>query len=271
VQKNTVRPAAVAGMFYPSGEDQLHQMLDQMLENAQHNVEPNAQKYAAAPKAIIAPHAGYIYSGQTAADVYARLQSIKQTITRVVLLGPAHRVGFHGIAASTAEHFSTPLGEIPLDQELLTKALSIEGVIPLNEAHAQEHSLEVQLPFLQTVLGEFTLAPFVVGDAPDELTARLIEALWGGDETLIVVSSDLSHFLDYRTACKKDAATATNIESYQGEKIGPHDACGYAPIRGLMKVAKQKNMEIERVSICNSGDTAGDKSRVVGYASYALH
>jgi hypothetical protein len=263
VQKNTVRPAAVAGTFYPSEADQLQHMLDQMFKNVAHD--------APAPKAIIAPHAGYIYSGQIAADVYARLKSSIKTVTRVVLLGPAHRVGFHGIAASTAEYFSTPLGDIPLDRELLSKALDIEGVIPLNEAHAQEHSLEVQLPFLQTVLGEFTLAPFVVGEAPAELTASLLETLWGGDETLIVVSSDLSHFLDYRTACEKDATTATNIESYQGGKIGPHDACGYAPIRGLLKVAKQKNMEIKRVSICNSGDTAGDKSRVVGYASYALH
>ncbi len=263
MQKNTVRPAAVAGMFYPSEADQLQHMLNQMLENVPHD--------GTAPKAIIVPHAGYVYSGQTAADVYARLKSSRQTITRVVLLGPAHRVGFHGIAAPTCGYFSTPLGEITLDQELLTKALNIEGIIPLDEAHKQEHSLEVQLPFLQTVLDEFTLAPFVVGDAPAELTARLLETLWGGDETLIVISSDLSHFLDYRSACEKDSTTAANIESFQEDKIGPHDACGYAPIRGLLHVAKQKNMKIERISICNSGDTAGDKSRVVGYVSYALH
>ena len=263
MQNKSLRPAAVAGMFYPALESELQDMLDKLLKNA-------AQK-SPVPKAIIVPHAGYIYSGQTAADVYARLNAGKQTITRVVLLGPAHRVGFYGIAAPTSDYFSTPLGDIPLDQELLTKALSIEGVMELDEAHAQEHSLEVHLPFLQTVLDDFTLAPFVVGDAPAELPAQLLETLWGGDETLIVISSDLSHFLDYSSACEKDATTAAHIESYQGEKIGPHDACGYGPIRGLLKVAKQKNLEIERVSQCNSGDTAGDKSRVVGYVSYALH
>lgn len=265
--KNIVRPAAMAGMFYPEQAGPLQDMVKQLLEKAGFS----SSAKAITPKAVISPHAGYIYSGQTAADVYACLKNSKDSIRRVILLGPAHRVGFSGIAGSTASYFSTPLGNIPIDQGLMQKAFQIKGVIPLDEAHAEEHSLEVQLPFLQTVLDDFTLAPFVVGDAPTELTARLLENLWGEDDTLIVISSDLSHFLDYDEACKRDANTASNIESFDGEKIGPYDACGYAPIRGLLKVAQNKNMQIDRMSLCNSGDTAGDKSRVVGYASYALH
>lgn len=260
---NRIRPAAVAGMFYPDQASELQNMLDQMLNNAETDLP--------APKALIAPHAGYIYSGQAAADVYARLKNSKDKIKKVVLLGPAHRVAFRGIAGSDADYFVTPLGTIPLDYELMHKAFEIEGVAPFDAAHTQEHSLEVQLPFLQTVLGDFTLAPFVVGDASQELTASLLEALWGGDETLIVISSDLSHFLDYNSACQRDSQTAHNIETFHGERLGPHDACGYGGIRGLLQVARQKNMSIERVTLCNSGDTAGDKSRVVGYVSYALH
>jgi hypothetical protein len=263
LEEKRIRPAAVAGMFYPGEGATLRSMLEQMLARA--------KTAEAAPKALIVPHAGYIYSGQAAADVYARLQNRQQPITKVVLLGPAHRVGFEGIAGSTADYFDTPLGRILLDRELLERAFQLEGVVPFDRAHAEEHSLEVQLPFLQTVLGDFTLAPFVVGDAPEDLTASLLEALWGGDETLIVISSDLSHYLDYASAQQRDSHTAHNIETFHGERIGPHDACGYGGIRGLLRVAQHKGMAVERVTLCNSGDTAGDKRRVVGYASYALH
>lgn len=223
------------------------------------------------PKAVIVPHAGYIYSGQVAANVYAQLKNASDKINKVVLIGPAHCVPFHGIAGTDADYFATPLGSIPIDKSLMEKAFTLEGVKAFAAAHAQEHSLEVQLPFLQSVLGDFTLAPFVIGDASQSLTAELLETLWGGDDTLIVISSDLSHFHNYDTACKCDLQTAEHIEHFAGELIGPHDACGYAGIRGLLQVAKDKNMSIERIALCNSGDTAGDKNRVVGYASYALH
>lgn len=261
--KKLIRPAAVAGMFYPGDANTLHSVVGQMLTQAKGGGVP--------PKALIVPHAGYIYSGQVAADGYARLLNRQQPITKVVLLGPAHRVGFQGIAGSSADYFDTPLGRVALDRALIERACQFDGVVLFDRAHAEEHSLEVQLPFLQTVLGDFTLAPFVVGDAPASLVASLLEALWGGDETLIVVSSDLSHYLDYASAQVRDGNTAHHIETFHGERIGPQDACGYGGIRGLLRVAQQKGMAVERVTLCNSGDTAGDKRRVVGYAAYALH
>ncbi len=262
-EKIRVRPPAVAGMFYPGDPRELRQQVSRMLAAADARGEP--------PKALIAPHAGYVYSGQAAAEVYARLGARRSLIRRVVLLGPAHRVAFRGIAGTTADCFETPLGCAPVDREAMRTAWEIEGVFPADEAHAAEHSLEVQLPFLQLVLDEFTVAPFVVGDAPAALTARLLEALWGGDETLIVISSDLSHYLDYDSARQRDMQTAENIELLRGDRIGPHDACGYAPIRGLLAVARRKGLSAERVALVNSGDTAGDRSRVVGYGAYAFH
>lgn len=269
-EKNTnpiIRPAAVAGMFYPGNQAELEAELNHMLQLAEQHRPAITKK----PKAIIAPHAGYVYSGQTAADAYIWLKPFADTIKRVVLLGPAHRVGFSGIACPDATHFETPLGMIPLDLESIEDAHSIKGVQTLAEAHHQEHSLEVQLPFLQSLLGEFTLAPFVVGDAPEELTARLLSLLWGGEETLIVVSSDLSHYLDYQTALQRDTNTVANIESFHGERIGPYDACGAYPLRGLLRVAREKQLKIKRVSMCNSGDVTGDRSQVVGYASFVLY
>ncbi len=262
-KQGMTRPAAVAGMFYPGDPGELRHQVTTMLSSAHQS--------GVAPKALIVPHAGYVYSGQVAADAYARLQPSHAVIRRVVLLGPAHRVPFRGIAGTSADYFSTPLGQVPIAKEAMQTAYEIPGVFPLDEAHTAEHSLEVQLPFLQEILDEFTLAPFVVGDAGRDLVAQLLERLWGGDETLIVISSDLSHYLDYDSARKRDLQTATWIESLQGERIGPHDACGYAPIRGLLEVARRKGMAIERLTLRNSGDTAGDRQRVVGYGSYALH
>lgn len=259
----STRPSAVAGMFYPAQPDALMTQLTSMLVQARTD--------ELAPKAIIAPHAGYIYSGQTAADVYARLANTRKKINTVVLLGPAHRVAFKGIAAPTVAAFATPLGKIPIDQQRIQQATQLENVGYLDQAHAEEHSLEVQLPFLQKLLGEFSLVPFVVGDATQDDVAHLLKLLWDDDSTLIVISSDLSHFLDYETAKQHDLKTANMIENFQGEQLGSHDACGYKPIGGLLKIAKEKDLSIERVSLCNSGDTAGDKNRVVGYASYALY
>ncbi|MGV6818002.1 MAG: AmmeMemoRadiSam system protein B [Thiotrichales bacterium] len=261
-----IRPAAVAGMFYPENQAELEAELKHMLQHAEQHRPPITKQ----PKAIIVPHAGYVYSGQTAADAYIWLKPFADKIKRVVLLGPAHRVGFSGIACPDATHFETPLGMIPLDLESLERARTIEGVGILAEAHRQEHSLEVQLPFLQSLLGQFTLAPFVVGDAPEQLTASLISLLWCDEETLIVVSSDLSHYLDYQTASQRNANTVANIESFHGERIGPYDACGAYPLRGLLRVAGDKHLKIKRVSMCNSGDVTGDKSQVVGYASFVL-
>jgi hypothetical protein len=220
------------------------------------------------PKAIIVPHAGYIYSGPIAASAYARIQPARGRITRVVLLGPAHRVGFHGLALSSADCFQTPLGRITVDQEAVKKISGLPQVQVMDAAHMQEHSLEVHLPFLQEVLGEFSLVPLVVGDAEPSEVAEVLEALWGGPETLIVISSDLSHYHDYKTAQRLDRATSEAIEQLRLEDIQYDHACGRNPVSGLLQVARQRGLKAKTIDLRNSGDTAGTPDRVVGYGAY---
>ena len=259
-----VRIPAVAGQFYPADPAQLHTQLQQFLSQVEPPAEPP-------PKAIIVPHAGYIYSGPIAASAYARLKAARNRITRVVLLGPSHRVGFRGIAASMMTAFATPLGQIPLDQEALELVRQLPEVGFLEQAHAQEHSLEVHLPFLQAVLGDFKLAPLVVGDASPSEVGAVLEALWGGPETLIVISSDLSHYYDYQTARNMDDATSKAIEALRFEDIGYEQACGRNPVNGLLWVARRKNLHGETIDLRNSGDTAGPRNQVVGYGAYVFH
>jgi MEMO1 family protein len=261
-QRISIRPTAVAGSFYPQNATQLNDMLDEYLSIKAVDVNP--------PKAIIAPHAGYIYSGQIAASVYSNVEKLKTQITRVILLGPAHRVYVKGIALASNSHFATPLGNVPIDTQALIELENYPFVQFLDVAHEQEHSLEVHIPFLQKVLNDFTLIPLLVGDAEPEQVATILDELWGGDETLIVISSDLSHFLDYETACKTDSNTTHLIENFEYQKIGPNQACGCMPMRGLLKLAREKNMNIQTLDLRNSGDTAGTKDRVVGYGAYAL-
>ena len=258
----SIRPPAVAGSFYPQNASQLNEMLEDYLTNSAVNITP--------PKAIIAPHAGYIYSGQIAANVYRNIEKLKTQISRVVLLGPAHRVYVKGIALPSNTHFATPLGNVPIDTNALEELEHHSYVQFLDEAHEQEHSLEVQLPFLQKVLNDFTLIPLLVGNADPEQVATILKELWGGDETLIVISSDLSHFLDYETACETDSNTTRLIENFDYENIASDQACGCMPMRGLLKFANEKNMSIQTLDLRNSGDTAGTKDRVVGYGAYAL-
>jgi AmmeMemoRadiSam system protein B len=256
------RQPAVAGTFYPANPKQLHQMLGQYLNDAKIGPE--------VPKAIIVPHAGYIYSGPVAASAYARLKQAKNLITRVVIIGPSHRVAFRGLAVSRASTFSTPLGDIPVDQEAVETIVRLPFVEYLEQAHALEHSLEVHLPFLQETLDDFKIVPVVAGDASPEQVAQVIDTLWGGDETLIVISSDLSHYHDYATAKKLDQLTSEKIEKQQYEQIASESACGKVPISGLLKVAREKSLSIKTIDLRNSGDTAGDKSRVVGYGAYVI-
>jgi AmmeMemoRadiSam system protein B len=251
-------------MFYPADRDELHDMVSGFLREAE--TSPDA-----VPKAIIVPHAGYIYSGPIAASAYARLTPARDTIRRVVLLGPSHRVGFPGIAASNADYFHTPLGDIPLDHELLEQVTQLPQVQRLDQAHQTEHSLEVHLPFLQEVLGDFTLLPLVVGDASPEDVATVLNTVWGGEETLIVVSSDLSHYHDYATAQRMDRATSNAIEQLRPADIDYGDACGRTPLSGLLLVAKEKKMHAETIDLRNSGDTAGPRDQVVGYGAYLFH
>ena len=261
-----IRPPAVAGMFYPGDPASLRDELLTCLAVPPAPTFPDAGLL----KSLIVPHAGYIYSGGTAGHAYALLAPLAGRIRRVVLLGPCHRVSVRGLAAPTAKAFATPLGSIPLDRAALDALADLPQVVASDAAHAQEHSLEVQLPFLQTVLGAFELVPLAVGDASAGEIAEVLDRLWGGPETLIVISSDLSHFHGYREAQSIDNATVSHILAL--DQLTSFDqACGALPINGLIKVARLRGLRIERVAQCNSGDTAGDKGRVVGYASFALY
>ncbi|MFD2112860.1 AmmeMemoRadiSam system protein B [Thiorhodococcus fuscus] len=258
-----IRQPAVANRFYPGDAQELGVMLDAYLSSDRAGAQP--------PKALVVPHAGYIYSGPIAASAYATLRPVRDAIRRVVLLGPSHRLPFRGLAASMASDFATPIGLVRLDRAAIDAALELSQVQPLEAAHTFEHSLEVQLPFLQRALGDFTLAPFVVGEATPESVAEVLDALWGGPETLILVSSDLSHYLDYETANRLDHQTSTAIEALDPNGIGPDRACGHAPLRGLLTLAKRHGLRAETLDLRNSGDTAGSRDQVVGYGAYALN
>jgi MEMO1 family protein len=221
------------------------------------------------PKALIVPHAGYIYSGTTAAQAYAQLVNVRQTIRRVVLLGPVHRVPVRGLALPGADFFATPLGEIEIDQDAVAAIKSLPQVVDSPAAHAQEHSLEVQLPFLQLALDNFKLLPLAVGDATPAEVAQVLDVLWGGDETLIVISSDLSHFLPYTTAQTVDRDTVQTMLNLQ-TNLNHQQACGATPVNGMLLAARRHQLQPRLLGLCNSGDTAGDKGRVVGYASLAF-
>lgn len=255
------RSPAVAGQFYPADPVQLAESLQQMLSQA----KPVTHSHI---KAIIAPHAGYIYSGPVAASAYQCLQSQSDQIKRVILLGPSHRVGFEGIASISSNEYQTPLGNIQIEREAFNLINSLPQVHQIDKAHAMEHSLEVHLPFLQTVLNEFTLVPLVVGDCPAPQVAEVLESLWGGDETLIVISSDLSHFNPYEVARKQDQNTTQAILSLLPEEIQYNDACGRNPVNGLLLQAKSHLLTPQLVDYRNSGDTAGSHDRVVGYGAY---
>ncbi len=262
------RPPAVAGMFYPGDADTLRDDLATCL--AVPPAPTFEASHAGTLKAVIVPHAGYVYSGGTAGRAYALLAPLAARIRRVVLLGPCHRVAVRGLAAPTVQAFATPLGSIALDRAAIDALADLKQVVASDAAHAQEHSLEVQLPFLQTVLGDFKLVPLAVGQTGAAEVAQVLDRLWGGPETLIVISSDLSHFHGYAEARKIDHATADHILAL--EQLTSFDqACGALPINGLIAVARRRGLRIERIAQCNSGDTAGDKARVVGYASFALY
>mgnify|MGYP000179083814 FL=1 len=258
----TIRQPAVAGSFYPDNPNVLSAMLAGYLEQVAAS--------AKVPKAIIVPHAGYIYSGACAAQAYARLAAQHATIKRVVLLGPSHHVGFTGLALSSSDAFNTPLGDIPLDKGSIASLLQFPFVQYLDQAHALEHSLEVQLPFLQMILDDFSLIPIVAGDCAAEQIEQVLELFYGQPNTLIVISSDLSHFHDYATAQRLDQVTSEKIENLDYQHLGFDSACGRVPVSGLLALAKKKSLQIKTIDLRNSGDTAGDKSRVVGYGAYVI-
>ena len=263
-QSMRVRPSAVAGTFYPADAAQLQADVERLLHNA------GDQAHALAPKAIIAPHAGYIYSGETAARAYARLSSRRGTIRRVVLLGPAHRVHVRGIATPEVDAFDTPFGPVTVDQAALAAIAHLRQVVAACAVHAAEHSLEVHLPFLRAVLGAFAVVPLVVGETTPAMVAEVLDLLWGGEETLIVVSSDLSHYHAYRDALRIDSQTVASVLN-GATNLAHEQACGATPVNALMQIARKRRLRVELIDQCNSGDTAGPRDRVVGYASFAVY
>lgn len=271
---HTIRQPAVAGAFYPEQKQVLASSLDAMLTLAKPGASapylaPDSAPNQNTPKAIVVPHAGYRYSGQTAALAYARLAAGHAAIKRVILLGPVHRVPVRGLALPGVDAFASPLGEIALDAAAITSLAGMRQVTVSPAAHAMEHSLEVQLPFLQSVLDDFTLVPLAVGDATPAEVAQVLEALWGGPETVIVISSDLSHFLSYRTAQAVDKETVQSILQLDGT-LTHAQACGGTPVNGLLLAAQHHHLRPELLELCNSGDSTGERDRVVGYASFAF-
>jgi len=261
---SVIRQPVVAGSFYPADPAELETIVNGYLG------EVSGQRTETPPKALIVPHAGYVYSGPIAATAYAALRGLRSTVERVVLLGPSHRFPLTGLAATEADAFLTPLGMVPVDREALQPILHLAQVRLLESAHALEHSLEVQLPFLQCVLDRFSLVPFSVGDATSEEVAEVLEELWGGRETLIVVSSDLSHYSDHETAKRLDAATTRAIENCEPEQLASESACGRVPVRGLLLAAKRHHLRCQTLDLRSSGDTSGPRSQVVGYGAYAF-
>lgn len=257
------RPPAVAGTFYPADSEVLAAEVDAFVGA----VEPAS---GPVPKAIVVPHAGYVYSGPVAAHAYAALAPARDRIRRVVLLGPAHRAHVASMAVSGADVLLTPLGAVPVDRAGRDALLELGGVAVDDAAHAPEHSLEVQLPFLQRVLAEFSVLPVLVGAAAPATVGAALDALWGGTETLIVVSSDLSHYLDHATATTRDRRTAETVLHGDWKALDSSDACGAAPLRGLLVAAQHHGLDVELLALCNSGDTAGPPDRVVGYGAFAL-
>ena len=256
------RQPAVAGSFYPDDPAELRAAVDGYLDAARNGGQT--------PKALIAPHAGYVYSGPVAGSAYAAVRARAGRIERVVLIGPAHRVALRGLATSGADAFSTPLGDVPVDREAVEALLALPRVTEMEQAHALEHSLEVHLPFLQRALGRFSLVPLVAGDASADEVAEVLEMLWGGAETLLVISSDLSHYHDYETARRLDEATSGAIEALDPAGLSQESACGHIPIRGLLLAARNHGLRARALDVRNSGDTAGPRDQVVGYGAYAF-
>lgn len=264
-----VREPAVAGLFYPEDPAALTETVRKLLAGATDAAPDTAS--GESPKAVIAPHAGYDYSGPVAARAFRPVAGAAGRVRRVLVIGPAHYVPVAGLAAPAADAFRTPLGAVPVDRAALDGLRDLPQVAVSDEPHRREHALEVELPFLQLLLGEFALVPLLVGAAAAEQVAEVLARLWGGAETLIVVSSDLSHYLGYAAAKRIDAATAAAIERCDPSAIGPDQACGHLPVRGLLTLARRGHMRVERRDLRNSGDTSGSRGRVVGYGAWAFY
>jgi len=263
------RPAAVAGLFYPEDSKELKQQVQTLLQQA-HDTSINLNKTQQAI-ALIVPHAGYIYSGLTAAYAYQQIIPYAESIKRVILLGPSHRVAFNGMAVPDVSSFITPLGKIPLDNKEIDNLVEEQQLLLSNQAHEQEHSLEVQLPFLQVILNNFQLVPIVVGQSDSKAISEVLQRYINQPENLILISTDLSHFSEYSIAQQHDQKTNEKIMHFKYSELDYNDACGRLPLAGMLQLAKEKHLSIQQLDIRNSGDTAGDKQRVVGYGSWSIY
>ncbi len=259
---SSVREAAVAGTFYPRGAGELERQVSGFLTKARSPGRGDT-------RAIIAPHAGYVYSGEIAAEAFKALQPMREAIARAVVIGPAHFVPFRGIAAPSSPRFATPLGEMTVDRAAIADLADLPQVVIDDAPHAPDHALEVELPFLQAVLGDVPIVPLIVGGAGAGEVAEVLARLWD-ERTLVVVSSDLSHYHDYDTARGLDLATASAIEAFDEQAIGSQDACGHLAVRGMLIEAQRRGLDVARLDLRNSGDTAGDRSRVVGYGAWCV-
>ncbi len=257
-----VRAPAVAGLFYPRDPGQLGSTIDSLL--AEHPAD------ARMPKALIVPHAGYVYSGPIAASAYGLLGAAAAAIRRVVIVGPSHRHWFRGVALPASEAFATPLGVMRVDEAAVEALRKLPHLQVSDEPHAAEHSLEVQVPFLQRISPEARIIPIVIGEATAAEVETILEAVWGGPETLIVVSSDLSHYHPYRAAQAIDSATTRAILSGRDDLSGDQ-ACGCVGVNGLTRVVRKRGLRAELLDVRNSGDTAGDKRQVVGYGAFGYY
>ena len=260
----SVRRSAVAGLFYPSSPRELQSMVEEYLEKASGGGHTET-----GPKAVIVPHAGFVYSGPIAGSALSLLRRESDQIRRIVLLGPAHRVPVRGLALPGVDGFETPLGVVPVDAELVDQVVGLPQVGISREAHAPEHCLEVELPFLQVLLGSFSVLPLLVGDATPGEVAAVLDCVWGGAETRIVISSDLSHYLEYSQAQEVDARTAEEVIALRSP-ISVNQACGAGAINGLLVAAVEHGLKASLLDLRSSGDTAGDRSRVVGYGAFAF-
>lgn len=268
-----IRRPAVSSLFYPNDYEELQDEVRKHLKVkiSGKNTFENFSNEISTIKALIVPHAGYIYSGEIAAYAYRLLQKYPKYFKRVLIMGPSHYVSLNGATFPSADVFETPLGEIKIDKVMLEKMLLDFSYISVSDkAHSEEHSLEVQLPFLQEILNEFEFLPLIVGETETEQIVDIIEYFNEHQGTLIVISTDLSHFYDYQTAIAKDARTAKAIEYFESEKISVDDACGAYPLRGVLAAAKKNEWRINRLGICNSGDTGGERRRVVGYGAWVI-
>ena len=263
----TFRQASVAGSFYPKDPIQLKKTLTSLLNaNEDLNID-----FPTPVKAIIAPHAGYIYSGPVAAKAYSLVSTYIKRKNKITIIGPSHFVPFNGIALSSAEFFETPLGKIKVDHHAYKLINRIPEVIYLDKAHDREHSIEVHLPFIQYLKKDVRIIPLAVGQTSYQKVAKVLEKLCEEEDNLIIISSDLSHYHTYKYAQKYDLQTALNIENHKCSQLGPDEACGYLPIAGLLKMAKDHKYKIKRIDLCNSGDTSGSKDSVVGYGTWIFH